>query len=147
MEVWKFWQTIRALVHEPFGQLVRQGVVSTTLQNLATDWRMVGSGSLGDTPDIMVEKALTTGAKAVWIMVLLMAPYLFQWSDFYNDANYRIVGCGDFNSDGQTDIVAEEITSNTAFDAQMQENLVHGMELQIFRGYFLTFKQEWKSEE
>ena len=44
---------------------------------------------------------------------------------FTTDANYRLVGCGDFNADGQTDIVAEQITSSTVSSEAMQKNMVY----------------------
>jgi hypothetical protein len=122
-------------------------LTSTTFTTVSTDWRMVGSGEFGgdSTPDIIVENT-NTGAKSIWIMALNSGTLSVSSGEtFTTDANYRLVGCGDFNSDGQTDIVAEEITSSTAFDAQMQRKIwyMNGTS-KSSEDTFLTFKQEWR---
>ena len=122
-------------------------LTSTIFTTIATDWRMVGSGDFGgdSTPDILVENTIT-GAKGVWIMALNSGTLsVSSGVTFTTDVNYRIVGCGDFNSDGQTDIVAEEITSSTAYDAQMQRKIwyMNGT-TKSSEDTFLTFRQEWR---
>lgn len=122
-------------------------LTSTTFTTIATDWRMVGSGEFGgdSTPDIIVENT-TTGAKGIWIMALNSGTLsVSSGVTFTTDDNYRIVGCGDFNSDGQTDIVTEEVTSSTAYDAQMQRKIWYmSGTTKSSEDTFLTFRQEWR---
>ena len=122
-------------------------LTSTTFTTVATDWRIVGSGEFGgdSTPDIIVENT-TTGAKGIWLMALNSGTLsVSSGVTFTTDNNYRIVGCGDFNSDGQTDIVTEEITSSTAYDAQMQRKIWYmSGTTKSSEDTFLTFKQEWR---
>ena len=122
-------------------------LTTTTFTTVATDWRMVGSGEFGgdNTPDIIVENT-NTGAKSIWIMALNSGTLsVSSGVTFTTDANYRLVGCGDFNADGQTDIVAEQITSSTVSSEAMQRKIwfMNGTNYSS-EHTFLTFAQEWR---
>jgi hypothetical protein len=122
-------------------------LTATIFTTVGTEWRMVGTGAFGgdSTPDILVENT-TTGAKSIWVMAWNGTTLsVASGSTFATNANYRIVGTGDFNSDSKIDVVVEQITTDPAFDAAMARQIwfMDGG-TKTSEHTFLTFKQEWR---
>ncbi len=78
------------------------------------DWNIYGTGDFnGDKQVDILWRNQVTGENALWLMngIYLAAPTIFieEWSDL----DWGIRGTGDFNSDGQTDILWQnEVTDN-----------------------------------
>ena len=91
-------------------------LTSNVFTTVGTDWRMVATGAFGgdSTTDIVVENT-STGEKKIWLMEYGGGNFsISREVSFTTDANYRIVGAGDFNSDNNPDLVVEQITTSTS---------------------------------
>ena len=86
------------------------------------------------------------GAKAIWITALNSGTLsITSGVTFTTDANYRPLGSGDFNADGQTDIVAEQITSSTVSSEAMARKIMFMNGTTYSSEHtFLTWAQEWR---
>jgi hypothetical protein len=98
------------------GEQLVAGDYITPSQVIDTNWTVVGTGDFNHDghPDILWQHA-TDGWISVWLMngTSLLDGRLLTPSQVA-DTNWKIVGTGDFNGDGQADIVWQHQTSGLA---------------------------------
>ena len=122
-------------------------LTSTVFTTVGTDWRMVATGAFGgdSTTDIVVEN-ISTGVKKVWIMAYSGGTFsISSEASFATDANYRIIGAGDFNSDSKPDLVVEQLTTSALASTTVARKIwfMNGT-TKTSEHTFLTFPQEWR---
>ena len=122
-------------------------LTSTIFTTVGTDWRIVATGAFGgdSTTDIVVENT-STGEKKIWIMVYSGGSFSISSEEsFATDANYRIVGSGDFNGDSNQDLVVEQLsTSSVATTAVSRTIWYMNGTSKSSEELIINFAQEWR---